>query len=117
MNRRNFLKGIVGAIWTALAIGVSGLPLIARSAAAQVLLQSRLLQRTFQGTRDGRILESLDGGATWQEIAKFGSHCSIQALLEGQGKVFAQISVQGHSFLIATADARTWRMIDGFPVA
>ncbi len=110
MNRRDFLKSMAGVSLTWLAMPVMpALPVAARVNTAPALLHSQTLNRTFKGTLDGLILESRDGGATWRTIANFGSHCSIQALLERQGNVYAQVGVQANSFLLGSADARMWR--------
>ena len=86
------------------------LPLLPVSAAVKpALLYSQALNRMLRGTSDGLILESRDSSATWQTVANFGAHCSIQALLEQQGKLYARVGVQANSFLLESTDARVWR--------
>jgi hypothetical protein len=113
MNRRDFLKGMAGVSLTWLAMPVLPAPPAAtRINNGSALLYSHALNRTFRGTPDGLILESLDGGATWQAIANFGSHCSIERLFDVDDRVFVQVGVQDYSFLVASTDARTWRTTD-----
>ena len=88
-----------------------GLPVALQVVAAPALLHSQALGRTFKGTPDGWILESLDIGKTWRPIANFGTHCSIQALFERQDKIHAQVGVLAHSFLLVSTDARMWRTL------
>ena len=112
MDRRDFLKGMVGVSFTGLAaLVMPALPVAARVNTAPALFRSQTLNRTFKGTLDGLIFESHDGGATWRAIANFGSHCVIQALFERQDKIHAQVGVQANSFLLSSADARVWRTV------
>ena len=109
MNRRSFLKVMAQVSTTGLALAML-VELPARTAfdASRAPVQTQALGKEFRGTSDGRVFESLDGGKTWQLIANFGKHCSILALLERQGQVYAQIGVQGYSFLIRSPNARLW---------
>ena len=109
MHRRDFLKRLLGLSLTWMAAPVLPLfPVPVRVNSAPAPLYSQTLNRTFKGTPDGLVLESRDDSATWQTIANFGNHCSVQALYERQGKIYAQVGVQANSFLVASADARKW---------
>ncbi len=110
MNRRSFLIGI--AQLTLGGIVVAGLPgrLIASVLAANP--EARALGRSFKGTRDGQILESLDNGKTWQRCADFGQRCSIVALREREGQLYVQVGVQGHSFYLRSSDAHKWYTVE-----
>lgn len=71
------------------------------------------LGKQYRGTRDGRVLESVDGGRTWQQVAYFGSHCAVQTLSYARGRLRAQIKVAGYPFLLTSDNARVWRTVDG----
>jgi hypothetical protein len=84
-------------------------PVVAEGADSYSSAQTDALGKKYRGTRDGRVLESVDGGRTWQQVASFGSHCAVQALSNRQGQLRARIGVQGYSFALISADARLWR--------
>jgi hypothetical protein len=106
MNRRDFLKSMsVGLAVAVLPTAFTRVPV--KAATAQVSASGS--KRKLTGTTDGRILESLDSGRTWHQVAYFGSQCSVRKVSDGQGQVSAQIGFQGHSFMLKSADARTWR--------
>jgi hypothetical protein len=118
MNRRSFLKGVAGVslagLATLLAPGFSGMR---PASVAAARLESKILKRTLQGTDDGLILESDNGGLSWHRVANFGRHCSVEALLEEQGRIYAHLSVQGNGFLLSSKDARTWYTAALLPTA
>ena len=108
-NRRDFLKVVAQISTTGLTLAIlAGLPAGISPVASPASVQIEALGRKFKGTPDGRNFESLDGGKTWQLIANFGAHCSILTLLGRQGQVYAQIGVQGYSFLVRSPNARLW---------
>ncbi len=105
MNRRDFLKSMTVGLTTVV------LPNVFTSVqvkAKAVHVSANTPQRKLTGTIDGRILESLDGGRTWHQVANFGSQYSVRKVSEGKGQVSAQIGFQGHSFMLKSADVRTW---------
>ncbi len=109
MDRRDFLKVMTQISTTGLAAAIlANLPARAAPDASLAPIQTEALGRKFRGTSDGRIFESRDGGRTWQLIANFGKHCAILTLLEHQDQVYAQIGVQGYSFLVRSSNARLW---------
>jgi uncharacterized protein (DUF1501 family) len=105
MNRRDLLKAATAA----------GLSLVALSLAPHgALTSSRVVEaaalgRILRGTTDGRVLESLDGGASWQLVANFGASCAITRIAERGGRAHARIAVAGHEFDLHSTDARMWR--------
>ncbi len=66
------------------------------------------LGKKYRGTRDGRVLESVDNGRTWRQVANFGSHCMVQTLSLARGQIRAQIRVAGYPFWLISKDARVW---------
>lgn len=62
----------------------------------------------YKGTRDGKILESTDGGRTWQVVANFGKEYSIRAVVRRRRNLVATLKQRRHSFEIKSLDARTW---------
>src|SRR5512141_302262 len=112
LSRRDFLKGIMQVSLTGLAAVtlpqiLMGIKLDAPSANTQV----DVLGRKLRGTFDGLILESVDGGNTWQRIANFGNHCSVWTIHEHQGQIYARIGVKGYQFTLRSTDARKWHTI------
>jgi hypothetical protein len=135
VNRRLFLKG---AAFAALAVAAGELrkpasllaqagiksqtrqaleagpalkaaPALNTTARAQEQL---ILGRLLRGTSYGQIHESTDNGRSWRTIANFGSHVSVARLYEHQSEIHAQVALQGHSFVIRSADGRMWRTAD-----
>ncbi len=106
MNRRDFLKSMtVGLAAAVLPTAFTRAPV--KAATAQV--SAKPTKRKLTGTTDGKILESLDNGRTWHQVANFGSQCPVRKVSEGQSQVLAQIGFQGHSFMLKSVDARMWR--------
>ncbi len=109
MDRRNFLKGMLGGI------GIVALPSLLTGAplrAPKRFVEATVFGRLFRGTRDGRILESLDGGKTWNLIADFGEHCSILAIFEHNGEIYTEVGILGYSFFLRSPDALVWRTVE-----
>lgn len=84
--------------------------------AAAAVMRSRPVELAFQGRLlrgmpDGKLLESRDEGQSWQEIADFGRQCSVQALLERSGLVYAKVGLRNFTFLLKSADGRAWRTV------
>jgi hypothetical protein len=102
-SRRNFMK-VAGLTAGALLL----VPAAAQAAGTYIIAQTAALGKMYRGTRDGRVLESIDGGKTWQQVANFGSHCAVQALNDRRGKLQARIGVGAHGFDLASADGRKW---------
>ena len=107
MNRREALRT---AAFAGLAVATLGLA--PRSAsmyapAAPVGLPNRLLR----GASDGRILESLDAGASWQCVARLGEHCAVREIVARGDLFYATIETRGGHFVLRSGDARTWRTL------
>lgn len=102
-SRRSFMRA------AGLAAGSSLLaPMVAQGAGSYSTARVDALGKQYRGTRDGLVLESMDGGKTWQQVANFGSHCAVQALSSRQGQLQAWIGVKGYRFALISADARLW---------
>ncbi len=122
MNRRLFLQGI------ALASLVAAGGMLPKPAYGELPANSlagpapgvrdlaapprTILGRLLRGTADGKVLESLDGGATWQRIANFGELCSVARLSEQNSEIHARVFLQGNIFTLHSADGRVWRTAD-----
>lgn len=101
MNRRSFLIGTAKV-----ALGVAVAAALPGNVYAEP--QARAFGRLYKGTFDGRILESLDNGQTWQRVMNFGPHLVVWQVREKSGQLYAQIGLQRHSFWLKSADARQW---------
>jgi hypothetical protein len=62
----------------------------------------------LKGTYTGKILESLDGGITWKEIADFGPDCPVLRLRSVSTGVQTEIGHKGFRFPLYSADGRQW---------
>jgi hypothetical protein len=97
MNRRDALKRF-SAMTLALPV-VAAVSHTATAATAPL----------YRGTRDGRVLESLDRGRTWQTVANFGSHLAVTWIGVVDGKLQVQLTLaSGESFMLTSSDARKW---------
>jgi uncharacterized protein (DUF1501 family) len=105
MNRRELLKAAAaaGVSLAALSVGPRGGLTAARD------VEAAALGRVLRGTHDGRLLESLDGGASWQVVANFGAACAIVRIAERGGRATVTAAVGSHTFDLHSSDARTWR--------
>ncbi len=83
-------------------------PFINRKAGGQLEARIGAAGKKYKGTNDGRVLESVDGGKTWQQVANFGSQCAIQSLSNRQGQLQAWIGIEGYRFSLTSTDARIW---------
>ena len=109
MNRRAFLHRFIRNSLAAFA--VAALPLVRASASltpAHGYLDSRRLGRRFQGTIQGRLLESLDSGRTWRQAAYFGSQVEVLRVYEGGSTLYLDLSIQGHPFTLKSPDGHHW---------
>ena len=103
-SRRSFMQA-AGLTTGALLLT----PVVAQAAGGDSGAQADALGKKYRGTRDGRVLESVDGGRTWQQVASFGPHCAVHTLSNRQGQLRVRIGVQGYSFALISTDARLWR--------
>ena len=108
-SRRGFIKAAGLAAGAALVASLPDLGAARTTGAEPGATTARLFGRHYRGTADGFILESSDGGLSWQRVAKFGSHCSILSLHEHQGLAHARVEVGSHRFALTSTDARSWR--------
>jgi hypothetical protein len=116
MNRRNFIKTLLNTTLAGLA--VITLPIIRASASlnpSRGYLISKRLGRSFQGTVDGQLLESLDEDQTWRHLFNFGSHVSVLGMYERQGSLYLELGVQRFSFFLKSPDGRVWLTTAAIP--
>ena len=93
MNRRELLKAAATA-----GLALAALSLPPRCAPCEV--EAVALGLLLRGTADGRVLESLDGGASWQVVSKLGDHCAIRKIGMRNGEAFLLLETQGHTFAL-----------------
>jgi len=97
VNRRDFLKA--AAVFSIAGIGVALFP---------KNVQARIGDRLVRGTRDGRLLESTDGGKTWLPTVNFGPGYTVRALYHRKDLVFADLTFQGYPVTLKSSDGRVW---------
>jgi hypothetical protein len=115
MNRRDFLKRVAQTSLTAMAaVMLSQLQGSSRGASLADI-QATVDGKRFRGTSDGRILQSLDGGRTWQPRANFGKQCAILEIYERNGKIYAHVGIQAYSFVAESRDGRIWYTLNWVP--
>ncbi len=103
MYRRDFLK-IAAVSSLALAFPVWKL---AELALAPVEVEYN--GRIYRGLRDGDIHISEDQGQSWRKQTGFGGECPIAKLFSSDGRLYAQLKYQGHSFdLVLSGDGSRW---------
>ena len=107
MNRRQFLTMATAVSVVSLA-RLTTPHLAAAKGLTPVLRQATL----YQGTKDGKLYESTDGGKTWQLVANFGSHCAIDRVVRQQnGSISIKMFCSGYAFELRSTDARVWRTV------
>jgi hypothetical protein len=116
LNRRDFFKTMLVAAGALAAVALNSPPIQAIAAAVfRGPVQLALKDRALQGTRDGQVLVSTDAGKTWQKTANFGSHCAVLDLVERNDLIYARVGLQQYSFVLQSADGRTWRTAPSIP--
>jgi len=116
VNRRNFLKqAAITSLAAVTAVGLPKLQVGAHRGTSPAGFQTDAGSKRLQGTSDGRILESPDGGKTWQPRANFGKQCSILEIYERNGKLYARVGIQGYDFIVESRDGRTWYTLNWVP--
>ena len=118
MNRRAFIKSV--ALTSLAGFAAISMPTLQASAGltpppAEVSIKAR--GRMVKGTRDGRLFESLDGGNTWRALVNFGPQCPILEIQQRRGALYARVGFQRYSFLLKSADGRTWITTNAIPAA
>jgi hypothetical protein len=111
VQRRHFLKMLGAGLAAVTTISVSSAPLNSWFLTPQLPAQTEFGACQVRGTAGGQILQSRDEGQTWQALVSFGSHCAVQNLHTLNGQIFAQLSVQGYTFWLQSADAKIWRTL------
>lgn len=105
MNRRTLLKAAAAA-----GLSLAALSLAPHGALTSArIVEAAALGRLLRGTHDGRVLESLDGGASWQVVANFGAACEVVRIVERDGRAYVRVAVGGPTFDLHSTDARVWR--------
>lgn len=105
MNRRDFLK--MSALFSA---GLF-IPLqLAAGGASSRAVEVSAGGLTLRGTREGDILQSRDGGKTWQLHTRLGKEFAVTRLTADRAQgVRARIGFAGRSFELALAkDGKHW---------
>lgn len=118
MNRRAFIRTL--ATTTLAGLAAITLPVIRASAGlapSQGYLKSSRLGQTFQGTVDGRILETQDNGQSWRPVVNFGSQYAIHTMVERQGGLYLEVRFQGYPFFLKSKDGRLWLTASSIPAA
>ncbi|MCL4262376.1 MAG: hypothetical protein KJ069_04145 [Anaerolineae bacterium] len=103
MNRRQFLTMVTAVS----AVGLARLSTPHLTFAKG--LTPALRQTLYRGTRDGKLYESTDGGKSWQLVANFGTHCTVDQIVTRRGGIYVHIICSGYSFDLHSTDARVWR--------
>ena len=113
MNRRTFLVSMAAGALAGLAVvtapALQGLTTLASSL---IPTQGKALGRLLEGSPDGRLRQSLDGGRTWQPLANFGEGCAVTGIYEQNGLAYVQLRLQRYSFLLKSADGKAWWTAD-----
>ncbi len=105
MNRRQFLT-MVTAVSAVGLVRLSTPHLAAAKGLTPTLRQTTL----YQGTKDGKLYESTDGGKSWQLVANFGSHCTVERIVtQRDGGLSVRMLCSGYTFDLYSKDARLWR--------
>jgi hypothetical protein len=106
MNRRQFLTAAT-AITT---IGVMHLA-TPRFAAAKTVIPTQR-GTLYEGTKDGKLYESVDGGKTWTLLADFGPEYPVLLITPGANDLLAvTLGYTYLSFDIYTTDRTIWRTV------
>lgn len=106
MNRRQFLTMVTAV--TAVGMMRLATPHLAAAKGITPIVRGKL----YQGTQDGVLYESVDGGKTWQKIAFFGEHCAIvKTTTNRDGSVTISLACIAHTFDLHSQDARLWRTV------
>jgi len=73
--------------------------------------------RLYKGNRSGQILESRDAGASWQQLADFGSSTPVDEIRADRDQLYAVLETLpgGHRFSLKSTDGRTWRTLEYAP--
>jgi hypothetical protein len=106
MNRREFLKGVA-------TVSLAGSLATLLSANVQADAGARL----YKGTAEGKILESDDGGRSWQVTANFGKTCPIWGVYSDRGELYAEMGASPQRFFLKSSDGRTWYTSGWQPVS
>jgi len=112
MNRLNFLKlAAVGSltVFTAPLFRKFSFPI--PGAALPGDFVSGPGGKLYQGTSDGRILASADGGLAWQCSVNFGENFQVRNLSGTGGGLFAEIGFPGGIFALTSANGIAWQTV------
>jgi hypothetical protein len=118
MNRRAFIKSVT--LSTLAGIAAISMPTLQASAGltpAPAEIQVKALGKLLRGTRDGKLFESLDGGASWKSLTNFGPQYAILEIQTRRGVLYARVGFQRFSFVLSSTDGRTWRTANAIPAA
>lgn len=106
MNRRQFLT-MSGAVATIGLVRMAS-PRMAAAKGITPIIRGKL----YQGTQNGILMESVDGGKTWQKIANFGEHCAVVKIITHRdGSVTVTLACIANTFDLHSQNARLWRTV------
>lgn len=116
MNRRDFIRTVAaGTLAGAALITFTPIQKILAAVFSAGVVQLKLKEKILQGTRDGKVFESQDAGKTWKKAFDFGNHCAVLELVERGELIYARVGVLQYSFVVQSADGRTWLTATGIP--
>ncbi len=101
LTRRQFVKALLVTTGSLLAVPffpATDLP----------FKQASLNDRLYRGTSDGRVLESVDLGKTWQATANFGKELNIQVISATRQGLEIQLAYQGLPIRLKSPNGRVW---------
>jgi hypothetical protein len=104
MNRRDVLKLISTFSLTGLASLAAPLQALGAPAAEP--------ERSFQGTADGKIYISEDGGDRWRLAANFGQGYPVHRIFFEGGYIHVNLGAPGRQFYLKSVDGRKWYTAD-----
>ena len=109
LNRREFLKtGLLAAGTAAAAPLLSAFNRLPAGLNGAAMMGTKM----YRGTQDGRVLESSDGGNTWQQIANLGPAYAVESVQYTQGVLLASAIFQGRAFRLKSVDGRRWYTLE-----
>lgn len=98
MNRREFLT-VTGIVVLTGLVGFS----------KPQTAEAQFLRKLYQGTTDGKLLESTDGGKTWHQVVNFGEQYTINKVtVDRSGTIYVQLGYMGGTFDLYSPNLLIW---------
>jgi photosystem II stability/assembly factor-like uncharacterized protein len=101
LNRREFLTSLCSVPLGALALGAP--------AALAADAPATSSWPALKAGENGRLLESSDGGRTWQINADFGPEMTIVSITHDEQYAHLRLAFSGHEFTLISTDGKQWR--------